>query len=491
MDEQSKYQGELNSKFDDFEYTPSTEVWDRIQATEEGGNGPLAVTFADFNWPPHKRVWRRIRATMHPQRRRRALVWWSAAAGIALLLGLSLLLTFRNSGQTPPSPMATNDTELTDPPGPQTQRPYTNATNPANLTDRDNNNRNSDIEAHSTAKDRGAALDRDGSLAENGAPEDRRNQDQNNDRRNVSNEGRGTQQADRRAPDELQQDKALRNATDVDAWYTRRQPKVPPSLKVFRSKLENPRVWTVKKVDGTDELDNWAELPEFRDRDKSQLYGQLGGNLTSGGIGFAGGRFAQADGLTFSPGTDPALPVAGLEASGASYSPYGVDEDFTTPIVVGVTINKKGRKRWRFGTGLTYTHMQSSSRHRREFVETRHRILRQFLGVVGNVSRDMMRRKYWQLYATTGLQADVGLTDRATREVEDLGNGNINSRELRGSPGVNLGVNVGLGANFRLTDQIGLYGQGGIATFPFRTSYSLWATRTFWPTAQFGLRLNL
>ncbi|MEM7040917.1 MAG: hypothetical protein AAF570_28395, partial [Bacteroidota bacterium] len=83
--------------FDDFEYTPEGDVWDRISAeTAEGTDrGALAAMFADCAWAPNRRVWRGVMAGLYPMRRRRAVIWWSAAAGIALLLGMSLYFTLR------------------------------------------------------------------------------------------------------------------------------------------------------------------------------------------------------------------------------------------------------------------------------------------------------------------------------------------------------------------------------------------------------------
>ncbi|HEX2901040.1 MAG TPA: hypothetical protein VHS96_15080, partial [Bacteroidia bacterium] len=89
MEPHSEKKGRLGDKFEGFQHAPGEDVWERIAATPT--DRPLGARFRGFAVLPRRRVWRNISAVLHPQVQRRAIVWWSAAAGAAILLGIGLL----------------------------------------------------------------------------------------------------------------------------------------------------------------------------------------------------------------------------------------------------------------------------------------------------------------------------------------------------------------------------------------------------------------
>ncbi|HHG83364.1 MAG TPA: hypothetical protein ENJ82_01340, partial [Bacteroidetes bacterium] len=96
----------MRSKFEDFEYAPREEVWDRLQSdAAAGAPAALQPTFSEYVHTPRVQVWDRIVGTLYPARRRR-IIWWAAAASLLLLAVTGLVL--RTMSDPVHSPIAKN-----------------------------------------------------------------------------------------------------------------------------------------------------------------------------------------------------------------------------------------------------------------------------------------------------------------------------------------------------------------------------------------------
>ncbi len=92
MAQQSYNKGPLGDKFNDFEFSPSNNLFDGIQngLSQDPEVGSLSDKFENYSTKVSEKVWVDIEKELHPKKKRRAIIWWGAAAGLALVL----LLTF-------------------------------------------------------------------------------------------------------------------------------------------------------------------------------------------------------------------------------------------------------------------------------------------------------------------------------------------------------------------------------------------------------------
>ena len=100
MEGQSENNSPLGNKFNDFEFTPSNSLFDGIQdgLTKDPEQGALNQKFDDFNTAVSESVWPKIEKELHPRKKRRAIIWWGAAACLVVAFGVSSLdfLTVKN-----------------------------------------------------------------------------------------------------------------------------------------------------------------------------------------------------------------------------------------------------------------------------------------------------------------------------------------------------------------------------------------------------------
>ena len=94
MSKQSENNGPLGDKFNDFEFTPSSNLFDEIQngLASDPEIGALSEKFNAFSPDVSEKIWPKIEKELHSKNKRRAIIWWGAAAIFIVGFGIGNLL---------------------------------------------------------------------------------------------------------------------------------------------------------------------------------------------------------------------------------------------------------------------------------------------------------------------------------------------------------------------------------------------------------------
>ena len=153
-----------------------------------------------------------------------------------------------------------------------------------------------------------------------------------------------------------------------------------------------------------------------------------------------------------------------IAASNASGNPQQQIEEHThhdVPFSISLSLNKAVDWRWSLGTGLNYTRLHSTFDlgYSRAFIRNEQTI--HYLGVPVNASYTFLGRDRWKLFGTAGATLDIPVgSSLSTRHVLD--GQNIFKRSDKLQVPLQWSVNVGVGLQFNLTPNIGIFAQPSV-----------------------------
>lgn len=163
------------------------------------------------------------------------------------------------------------------------------------------------------------------------------------------------------------------------------------------------------------------------------------------------------------------------------------------PISFGLLAGMNVSKRWQFETGLIYTRL--STLNRTLEMGGRYKTYQStinYLGLPVGMRYDIVHKRSWQLYASQAVIIEKGIRYAYTTNFYDQDE-LIDSETTHTSVwGIQLSSLSSMGVNIPLSDYFSLYAQGGLQLFFLneKQPFSIRSTRTFWPTAQTGLRFR-
>ena len=98
MSSQSDHNSPLGDKFKDFEYKPSNSLFGNIHngLRADPDQGVLTDKFTDFEYSVSEGAWEKIEKELHPKKRRKAILWWSAASVFVIGIGLGIFGEFKS-----------------------------------------------------------------------------------------------------------------------------------------------------------------------------------------------------------------------------------------------------------------------------------------------------------------------------------------------------------------------------------------------------------
>lgn len=108
MAQQSENNNPLKDKFNDFEFTPSNNLFDGIQdaINNDPEQGSLSHVFSNFEKKVDDEVWNSIEKELHPKKKKRGIIWWGAAACLSIAIGVN----FMDSNSEMLNPIASSET---------------------------------------------------------------------------------------------------------------------------------------------------------------------------------------------------------------------------------------------------------------------------------------------------------------------------------------------------------------------------------------------
>lgn len=234
-----------------------------------------------------------------------------------------------------------------------------------------------------------------------------------------------------------------------------------------------------------------TEIPFFDEFDFKQedevmlasLETQVGSNLSPSGTSLK--TFQSVD-----PRDAFVSPTLGFSSEDENLQASGIPEDYATPISFGAGLNKRIKKRWMIGGGISYTLMNSSAVYQNQNWETRSKITRRYIGPNVNISHEFIQRKRISAFSIAGMQYDIGINKKVT--ATDFNAGEELSETQVSSPlGNQAAALLGVGMNYNLTNNLRLYVQGTANHYFYQSTFNLWSEKPLWPSLQAGLRLGL
>ncbi len=438
---QSGDKGHLDGMFNDFEYEPRPELWDRIESNSVAQEGNLAPVFAGYEYTPNSRVWRAIANQLQSNRKWKAFVWWSVAAGITLLVSLGALL---RPGQRvdavkegKSSKWANRDDDKRSDRDLVSKVEGVRASGPQNLiTDIHHDQNNHAIPCHTTpSKDvyprqNQYSYDQFQSVAQNSLSD----------------------RDDTLASEELMQT-GLASRT--------------PDLLKMESKIE---ISDLSYVDFTD----IKEEP-------TGLKTRLGSNYSP--LASAGPSSSLEAGAFQSLNSGTGSLDAGSNA-------LGNEEVFQTPVSISFALQWYLNGRWSILPGLNYSRLRSEAKGADGINGELHRYTRDYLGVMVGLQYDIIQKARYRFYATGDLQYDIGLRIKDNYKTFVDGQA-ILQNTITGPLGNQAGASGGLGLCYRISKRIGIYGQGTVTNYFYQSEYNLWSARPYWLNVQVGISLSL
>jgi hypothetical protein len=449
VDPHTEHSEDLSSKFENFEHTPADHVWRRVQIEMEGDARPgaLAGHLGAYTHAPSPQVWDRIASEVSPLQRRAAIFWWVAtAASVALLL----FVGWRFAANKPSDSVQNQNNWSAHIPVDSAQKSSSGSRNSNDFSEGRNRNANSafsnDIR-HRSLSEQGlssllfASVD-DGSDLQ--TPENNPNQ-----------------------PEMSPMQRRLLLANEKHLY--RRDIIVLPDF-------------TEPSEDLPADFEQWAKINSQQDEEPALYAAALNSS------------FSQSVSLRksfSSPSQDNSDPFTGLGVQNESLGEFArLDENFTTPIIIGIQMRRGMSKRISLGAGPVYTLMASTETFTSSSKIVQQNRRRQYLGLALNGNYEFIQRRRFAAYGSAGIQFDLGLSYR--NRIVTTETGGITGDQIeRSGLGNQALANLGAGIDYHLTEVFGLYLQGSVQHAFYRTHANLWTQRPLWPGLQVGLRVNL
>lgn len=443
MDKQSENTGFLGSKFENFQYQPKADLWDRIQenANTHVAIGPLSAQFENFTYYPHKRVWKAIAVELFPQRKKNILYWsYSAAASIVLLIGTYFFFQNYEINKIIP-PNRTNESIIA-----AHQEQNTETLNY-------NTGTNSHIPNNTSQNKEASFIDANDS--KNNIFLTQVDKTHNNDVLEIM----------------VAEDDAFKKVSLFGKLA---------SLTAQIRSIDND-IYFLDKI-------AFLNIP-FKQNYRSNsidLKGQLASNLSL----LTSQKDYEASpteyGVSYSSFNVNADGIGSLEREN-----YYENKEHKPPFIFGLMFNYQLSKRFSLSSGLNYIRLSTLASNegvdwRSEYQTTKH-----YLGLPVNINYDFVQRKNFNLFITSGIQFEKGIIDK-NRSTKFQNGEQINeyfsSDAIKGGQ---AGFNFGFGTNYHINKSFDLYLQTGITHYFYKSHYNIWSDREIWPNLQAGVRFHL
>ena len=232
------------------------------------------------------------------------------------------------------------------------------------------------------------------------------------------------------------------------------------------------------------ESDPFADMEDDESRKHHKVSLILGGDVTSNG---------NASGLSRSGGFR--VPPAALQDA-TIIEQTSKNSSYYVPVSFGLSTRVGLGKRWAIGAGVnwsmlqrtfsgTYTRIRNGKTEKSISSDIRHTI--HYIGIPVNAYYDILQGSRVRLYAYAGGTVEKGLKDiyRVKDSPEDI----IHKKNVKG---VQLSAGAGLGVEFRIVDELGIYINPGVRYyFDCNQPVSIRTQQPFMMDFEIGLRLGI
>ena len=159
------------------------------------------------------------------------------------------------------------------------------------------------------------------------------------------------------------------------------------------------------------------------------------------------------------------------------------------PFTIGLSLNKTLTNQWSLGTGLNYTRLHSTFDIGYSLAYKRDEQTIHYLGVPVDVSFKFIGNGRWTLYGHAGATLDFPVSN-TWHTYHILNNQTIYARDSQLSLPVQWSVNAGLGVQYNLTRQIGIFAQPSVNYYFDNGTKTIRAAHPWNVTIPVGLRFT-
>jgi len=439
---------DLNSKFDNYEYKPKKDLWDRISGEMEGNNtAPLAGTFEAYGHEPKPQVWENIASELHPNRKRRFVYWWwTAAAGIALLIGGY----FMSGSFTDPS--------------------YTP----------------SELNAHSTSEDQ-VEMNSDQHQAQETNvinPDDAEPKDQNE---TIPKESIKSNQKEIARKEEVPGKSKIKVKLDLGT--------IPVGPELALEHVDIKPAFIMETINDNELLGPvlFEDLPnpgknneDQEEHSMMELAGAFSPFMGADNIYYAGPNELMD--------TQNSFTGNGGSSSIQSMDPYSyelADEvKFLPPMSLGADLNFKIKKRFSIGSGIKFIRLRSRTELNSGPVTSYETNTERYLGVPVKVNYNIIDGKKFDLTTSLGGQYEFGAGGKKKTTNVSYGQESTYSTSLEIGGGQANG-SLSVGTNYNIGKRLGIYLETSFTHYFYQTNYNLWSTKRIWLGFNTGIRIDL
>lgn len=490
---------DLNDKFSDFEHTPEDSSWNTISGGINSRQSPgnLSNKMDDLSVPPGSSVWSGIASQIHPNRKKKAILWWNygaAASLISAVLLASLVFSSSTESATAYTPRDTSSGELVS-----WDENYSNEEEFTNTSDNETRLTDASEEIKKEFQDEETA----------------RNTSKSPDRKTLKKQltaNKASQTSGDRDSANGEVENLIKQVIEAsDVLYSSTPEENSPytsssnsedTLLIFRvTKLKlEPRYYAnYSTVDVKDNLavstfpfwltsEDGSVKPNKKGKSTSLLaMTQLNqsSSSTSDGMSLLASNTPQS----FIGIADESLSLADAENSAVTSN-----EKFSTPLYFSLNLEKElsigRRNRWSAGSGLGYLLMRSSTSYESEEISSITDIKRNYIAVPLYLKYNFIKKPRWSSYASLGSSAEFGLGGKA--ETNDFRNDEL---ENSSSSKFNLGVgqfnaSTSIGFNIKLSTHLTAFSEASVAHYFYQSNYNLWSSKKLWPGLKTGLSLR-
>lgn len=479
---QSGDKGHLGSMFDDFEFEPRPELWDRIESESVGPEqaGHLAPLYEEYTHAPHSRVWRAIANQLQPVRRRRAVIWWSVAAGLAILVTLGV---FMRSGES-------KSQEFQWAAGEEAGRLVRDAETGNFVKGSETvGNRNHPISWGDSLKAFFASgngncinlspfnlpvINFDWNPIPNGFSY------YNNLPQSVNDflANHGPQEPLNFPNLQVPSDFSNVHYPDAEDRFALNE------LSLFGMESRTPNLLEMESNSNSFAL-SYVGMAEVK-KERRALETRLGSNLSPTASLIPGEILNYQN-------ADQAFTMNGGGVTSLSSENHNTTvENFQTPISIGFSLQWYFGKRLSLLPGLTFTRMKSEIQEIQGREGIVYNITRDYFGPSVGLQYDLIQRERYHLYATGGLQFDTGIRlGYSTTRVENGLTLDATQEKTTAPLGPQAAGSLGMGMRYDLGKRIGIYAQGTMVNYFYQAQPNLWSQQPFWPSVQIGLSMRL
>ena len=455
MAQQSYNNGPLGDKFNDFEFSPSNNLFDGIQngLSQDPEVGSLSDKFENYSTKVSGKVWVDIEKELHPKKKRRAIIWWGAAAGLAVVLSLTFFSEFNYEGRGDLTEIEKENEILVSSiskvvkPDDISQSAIKNSLNIEKAENELSSNfqielkKNGSLPSNYSIKQGGYLSEKELSVKTN----------------SILKEG-------------------VISSNNLSRLILIEPLKTPTLLSLSENIFKDNSVdLAAELLQGCDEDEGREALIKhglstvtgslFSVSRFNQISRESDGALMSVDVSnenLVGNISLDGNNLTLTP-----MAISNQSFSIGNFNSEARFKNYGTPISIGALYQRKFSEKIAFSTGLMYTSItyQYSSG---VWSDYERRGKEQYLSIPANLTVNLLKKSKFKLFPLIGGQIDLGLNGK-----DDVNyNESSNSKLKQTNPGTQISILSGGGLSFDLTSKLSLFGQSVFQYYVSTSDYS-------------------